>query len=206
MRWIQDPRRNRALQNQAAAVPQQEADRDRAENLDDGEEDRVIAYRLEEHVAIARVDLAKALVQLRLLPERLNGGRAGDALLQTGIEPRQHEPAFAIDLTRPSPVETADVENHGKDRQAHQRKPPVEPKHHQRDPENDADIAQEPNDASAEQLIERLDVVYGSRHQAAERIAIEICQVLFLEMRKYFHAQVVHRLLAGVLGRVRLNE
>ena len=133
-----------------AAVPEQQAHRDRAEQFDDRKEHGVVANTLQQDIAIVEIDLLKAPVHPLLLTECLHRRHTGDVFLQTGIEPAENKPALAIDLAGAPAIKTAQVNNHRKRREADQRQLPVEPKHHHGDAEHDRDIAHETDNAGAE--------------------------------------------------------
>ena len=80
-------------------------------------------------------------------------------------------------------------------------------------PEHDGDdesqrqhVAQDGDQTRGEQFVEHVDVGGDARHQPADRIAVEECDVQPLQVRHQLAAQVEHGALAGVLHDVRLAE
>ncbi len=140
------------------------------------------------------------------MAEGLNRPDTRDTFLQIGIEFGQNQPALAIHLARPAAIEAADVDNHRKRREADQPQFPIQPQHRARNAENDKQVAQQTDDSGAEQLVERFDIIDGPGHQTPHRIAVEVGHVLLLQVREDLHAQVMHGALAGVFGRVGLDE
>ena len=95
---------------------------------------------------------------------------------------------------RRNQIETSDDER--RDREEHQRHPPVHPEQHADDAGEHEDVAEDGHEAGGEHLVERVDVGGHARHQPADRIAVEELHVQPLQVSEDLLAEVVHDVLA----------
>src|SRR5205814_5311137 len=79
----------RVLHHAVAAVPDDERDADRADQVNEREEDGVVEDRLDVRAPVLVVDLVELPKRLRLAVENLHGLRARQVLLQEGVDARQ---------------------------------------------------------------------------------------------------------------------
>ena len=145
------------------------------------------------------VDLVEAGGVSPFAAEQLHRRHAGDVLLQERVDARDPRPHGAIGLAH---VRAEPLGDHGDQRQheeAGQRQAPVHAEHHDHDPGQREDVAEDGDDAGREQLVEHVDVAGHARHQPADGVAIVEPQVQPLQVRVQLHPQVVHDALAGQL-------
>ncbi len=145
------------------------------------------------------VDLVKARGVSFFASEQLHGRHSGDVLLQERVDARDPRPHGAIGLAY---VRAEPLGDHGDQRQhdeAGQGQTPVHAEHHDHDPGQREDVAEDGDDAGREQLVEHVDVACHPRHQPADRVAVVEAQVQPLQVRVQLHPQVVHDALAGQL-------
>ena len=161
---------------------------------------------LEQRVPVLGVDVLELEVIPPLLAEGLDRGHAGDVLVEVRIQPRQDAPALPVILPRFCAIGVRGQDHHGKQGEAHEAQAPVQEEHGAGDPGDHQRVAEEGDDAGAQQLVQVLDVVDDAGHQAADGVPVEEGEVVPLEVPEELLADVVHHPLADVLGGVGVGE
>ncbi len=197
--------RQRALDGPAAAEPDEQRGRQRADDFDRGVKHRVIEDRFDVGVTVLAVDGVEALVAPPFATEQLHRRHAGDVLLQKRIDPRDPDPDRAVRLANVLPEPLRDQHDERQDRERQQRQPPVHHDQDDHDAEEREDVAEDRHNAGSEKVVEDVDVCRHPRHQPADRIAVVELQVDALQVLVDLHAHVEHDALAGHLQNPRLQ-
>ena len=181
-----------AQKNLPASVPDDERDRDGAQDLDRRIEEGIVQDGFEVGLGVLSVELAVLAKLPRFLPEELNHLHADDVLLDESVEHRDPCADPAIYHTHP-PLED---ERHGKERgkhgEGHQGETPVQIDQHHHDAEEHEDVAEYRNDARREELVQRVDVGRNASDEPPHRVSIEKAWMELLQMAEDLPSHVVH--------------
>ncbi len=132
-----------------------------------------------------------------LLPvEELDHLYAGDALVEEGVDPGDPDPDVPVGLPDLGPEDEGGEEDQGEDAEGDERQTPVHAQHGADDEDQGEDVAEDRDDARAEEGVERLDVVGDPRHETPDGVLVVEPQVQALELLEDLLAQVVHHRLA----------
>src|SRR4051794_39189101 len=88
------------LHDAIAAIPNDEGDTDRADQIDERKKDRIVKDRLDVGTAILIVDAIKGAYRLRFSVENLDRLRSGKVFLQERIDPRDARTHQVVALPR----------------------------------------------------------------------------------------------------------
>ena len=102
----------RVLHHAVAAVPDDERDADRADQINEREEDRVVEDRFDVRAPVVVVNLVELPERLRLAVENLYGLRARQVLLQEGIDAREARADEVVAASRVLPKPGGRGEEH----------------------------------------------------------------------------------------------
>jgi hypothetical protein len=172
-----DADRDRTLQNGAAAVPDDECQGDRREQLDGREEQSVVGDGPQVRLEIVVVDVPEGVEIGVFAVEQLNDAHTRDPLVQERVDPCQPDTDVPVGLANPGPEEERRHEHEGQHAERDQRQLPVHAEHGGHDEDQREDITEHRDDAGAEQLVERLDVAGDSGDQATGGIPVVKTQV-----------------------------
>ena len=120
------PERERTEEDLASSVPDDESEGDRAQNLHDGIEDRIVQDRLQIRVGMLAVELAVLAELAIFLTKELHDPHADDVLLDEGVEHRDPCADLPIDDPYASLEDQGHGEEHGEHGERHEREPPIE--------------------------------------------------------------------------------
>ena len=138
------------------------------------------------------------------LPEELDGGDAGNVLIEERVQPRQEPSDLTIRLAHVLAEPHRRQRNERQDGEGDQRESPVHEEHRRHDADEHEHVAEDGDESRGEQIVERVDVGRDPRHQPADRIAIVEAEVEPLEVAVHLHPQRVHDALPDGLKDVRL--
>ncbi|HEV2764374.1 MAG TPA: hypothetical protein VGV38_15445 [Pyrinomonadaceae bacterium] len=143
----------RVLQDQPAAPPDDERDADRADEVNEREEDGVVKNRVNVRAPVVVVDVGELAEADRLAVENLHGLRARDVLLQEGVDARQLRANQVVAAPRvlAEPCRRREQERHGDERD--ERQTPVHPEHDGDDGGNHHHVAEHVYHAGGEQFV-----------------------------------------------------
>ena len=96
-------------------------------------------------------------------------------------------------------------EKHRHRQQRYERQAYVHPSHHGDNRDNHHQITEQVSDARREQLVQRVHVGGQPRHDPSDWIAIEISDLLVLQLVIDFAAQIEHNVLADAVEEDRLK-
>ena len=199
------PRLSVPAEVEVAAVREHDGERDRREQVDDGEVDPVQDDGLHVRLAIAARDGAEVVVGRLLARERLHDAHAGDVLRERRgqeAEPLAHRRVGA----RRALAEDRRREAHQRDDGAgREREPPVEDEEDDRRADQRQRVLDEARDAVGDELVDRLDVVREPADDHAGAVALVEAEREALEVLEEAHAQVGEDPLADPAGHVRLD-
>ena len=206
--------RERAAQDEPAAVPENQRGRDGRDELDRRQKHGVEENLLDVGVAMLAVDELEAAVVHLLAAEQLHRRHAVDVLVEERVDARDPQAHLPVGLAHVPPEPLRQDENQRQHREGDQRKPPVHPQQRHHDADEHEQIAERRDDARREQIVDDVDVGRHARHQPPDGIAIVERQIQPLQMRVDLHAHVEHDALAdhlhhvglGVLERERRNQ
>lgn len=201
----QRPDRDRLGDHPTAAVPDNEAGAEGGDQLDPGVVDGVVEDSAQVGLTMGVVGTRKVRVGSRLAYEQLEHRHAGDVLLQEGVDRRDPCAHLAEAVASPALEPQGQEQKQRQDREGDHRQSPVEPEEHAHDAEEDRDVAADRHQPGGEELVERVDVTGDSRHQAAQRVAIEIRHGEPLEVPEEVAPEIEHDLLTHHLHDVALG-
>jgi hypothetical protein len=195
----QRPERDPGPHDLAAAVPDDQRDRDRAHQFEDREEERVVVDRLEIGVAVPGVEHMEGVEVPALPVEDLHGAHAAQILVEEGVEPRQPRADVTKRPAHLRPEAERDDGDQGQHGEGDGHQLGVDPRHRDQDAEQGEQVAEDRHHAGGEHLVEHVDVVGHAGEQPAHRVAIEERDRQALEMTEQRHAQVHHDALPNAL-------
>ena len=167
-------RRNRAHRQRPDAHPmctrhEENRQRNRCQEFDRGKVECIDRDRPEIRVEMRLVERREPLGLASLASEQLHDADARDALLEIRIDAREARADLAIGDAH-ARLEQVRREVHERNhRERRECEPPVGHHHQHRDGQQREEIAQAGDDASGEQLVERLDVGRHARYQSSYR-------------------------------------
>ena len=173
-----------------AAVPDDDAERDRAHRLDDREQGRLedvggVIGGAELVVQRVEAPLARALAC-----EELNHRHPRQRFLQVGVQPRQPVADQAVVPARRDAEEVHRRAEHRHQRQRDQGEAPVDGEHDGNDADQRREVHQDGEGAGREHLVDHVDIGGEARHQAADRVAVEEAGRQFLQVLDQVEAEV----------------
>ena len=189
-----------------AAEAQDRGDRDRREEVDEGEVEAVQDDGLLVRVAVAVVDRPElALVRL-LARERLDDAHAGDVLGERGGDQAEALAHGAVRARR-APAEDAGRDGHQREHgEGRQREAPVEHEQDHRRADEHERVLEEARDSVGDELVEGLDVVREAADGDAGAVPLEVAERQALQVAEELVAQVGEDALARPAGEVGLRD
>ena len=143
-------------------------------------------------VEVVAVDLAEPVGGVRFAAEELEDADPGDALLEERIDAREADADVARGVADAAAEEECGAHDEGHDRERDEGEAPVEGEHRAHDENEGEDVAEDGDDAGAEEFVQRLDVVGHAGHEPTDGVAVEEGQAEALEVAERLAAQVVH--------------
>ncbi len=202
----QRPQRERARKHLEPSVPDDQTHGQRADDLEQGEEEGVIEDGLEVGVEVVAVDGGEAPVLLPLLSEDLDDGGAGDVLLEERVDAGDGGAHPPVGIAHLDLEQEGDRHEQREDAEDAEGQPVVEQEEEDEDAGQREDVVEDRQDAGSEQLVERVHVGGHPRHQAADRVAVEKGRFQLLQVTEDLQAQVAHDLLPHQVDQHRLAE
>src|SRR5579885_1764590 len=120
------------------------------------------------------------------------------------VDARNGSALTAIVFSNLSAEDVRGQNNQRKHCKARQRQKGIHLEHYRHDKEKRKEVAEDSNNSRSEHLIEHVHVAGDTRHQPADRIAIEELNLQLVQMLEHLHAHVIHRALADHLHVVSL--
>ena len=188
------------------AEPDHEAERERGDDVDGGEEEGVVEDALHLGHAVLVVDLAEAPQLLVLAVEHLHDAHPGDVLLQERVQPADLLPRLAVDDAHAVAEFHRRPEHQRHHGERDERERHVQREHEVRDEDELGEAPEDRHDAGREEVGERLDVARRPRDEPADGRAVEVAERLVLDVAEDARAEVVERVLADPLRRVVADE
>ncbi len=170
---------------QGRAIPEASITKPPSAELAPGQldSDRLPPYEvLDVGVEQVQVDLIEAPGVPGLAVKELHGLHAAQVLRQVGVRaacPEPHGPEGVADAP-PQKVERNVQKGH--DQQRHERQPPVDHEHIDRQADEQPDVGDDADDALDDRLLDRLDVARHARDQPPDGGAVEVAEVQALHL------------------------
>ncbi len=195
----------RVLHHAITAIPDDQRDADRADQIHERKEDCVIKDRVDVRASIFVVDVIESAQRLRFRVEDLDRLRAGKVLLQKRIDARDARAHEVVTSARAAAKPRRRRKQQRHCQQADERELHVHPQHHGDDRDDHHEVAEQIRHAFGEQLVERIDVGRQPRHDAADGIAIVVSDFLVLQFAVELFAHVEHHVLSDAVDEDRLE-
>ena len=177
-------------------VPEDQCDRRRREELDHRKEQGVECDRTEVGAEVLAIHDTERRCTGWLAVEELDDADAGKLFLQVRVEPRNRRADVAERLTHRTPEEGHHSRHERQHRECHQREAPVGEQHHCADRDQRRDVADHGHHARREEFVQGLDVGCHARHEAPDRLAVEVRDAETLEVGEELSPEIGHDPLA----------
>ena len=201
----QNSDRQSLVQHAKAAVPEQRAERHRAEKFHRRKEQRVNGNRSQVRGEVILVD-DRELPRGDLFPaEQLHHPHSREMLLQEAVDACDPDSDVMERLPHAAAENCGDQQHDRDDPEGYQSETPVHHQHHRHDGDEGEHVAEHGHDSGGEQLVERLDVGGDPGHQPADRVPVEIGNAEALEVGKQLEPEIAHHPLADPRGEQRLT-
>ena len=150
-----------------------------------------------------RVERAELVTRPALAIEDLDGSDPAQPLVEERVEPRQTGADLAEAPAHAAAQRQRGDDDEGQHGKGHAHELGIEAHHRHEDPEQEEYVAHERHEPRGEQLVQDVDVVRDARHDAADRVTVEVRHRQPLQMAEERHAQVQHDVLPDLLHDLR---
>ncbi len=129
----------------------------------------------------------------------LHHAHAGNVFLEERVDARDGGADAAVGVAHELAEEICDHENEGQHGERIKRQPVVHGEKQRGHDGEEEEIVDHRHDAGGKEIVQGVDVGGYARHEAADRVAVEVAHRHALDVRENFAAHVVHGLLADAL-------